>query len=105
MIPLEKSESDNSSIKTNETPSINESTSEKETQPSTKPKNVSQKEMTPSEEKPSLFDMISKMQEKLINNQMASSSSTLAQANLNNANIHKSKKKRNLIIKVVFLTV
>ena len=67
MIPLEKSESDKSSNKTNETPSINESTSEKETQPSTKPKNVSQKEMTPSEEKPSLFDMISKMQEKLIN--------------------------------------
>ena len=93
VIPLEKSESDKSSNKTNETPSINESTSEKETQPSTKPKNVSQKEMTPSEEKPSLFDMISKMQEKLINqtNSMTSSSSTLAQTNLNNANIHKSK--------------
>ena len=101
MIPLEKSESEKISSKTNETPSINESTSEKETQPSTKPNNVShQKEMTPSEEKPSLFDMISKMQEKLINqtNSMASSSATLAQANLNNANIHKSKE-RNLIIK------
>jgi hypothetical protein len=94
VIPLEKSESDKSSNKPNETSSINESTSEKETQPLTKPKNVSQKEMTPSEEKPSLFDMISKMQEKLINNSansMASSSSTLAQTNLNNANIHKSK--------------
>jgi len=89
VIPLEKSETTEIQNKIN-TKENNDVTKE----PPLIKSSVSQEMPISSDEKPSLFDMISKMQEKLINqtNTMTSSSSTLAQIQLNNLNVQKGSK-------------
>ena len=85
MIPLEKSES----LEILKKSDTNNTDDAKKEAPIPMTSNVNRETaVTSTEEKPSLFDMISKMQEKLINqtNSMTSVSTHPAQANLNNFN-------------------